>query len=254
MANATSAPSSVPIPLLSTQQVRKLYQLLTEVYTIEFVQTTENAGWNLALLAKRLLGNDIIDRSIVVLAGCAKYNNGGLVAARHLLNRGAWVQIILTEPVDAFQAEGAQQLATLQAMGAPLAWAEEGWELPPADLFIDAMADIMAQHAPIGKTRDLIQLANSSRAPILSLDLPSGVDSATGQCYTPHIQATATLALALPKQGIVAAQAACGDLYLADIGVPAQLYADLGIAVPLLFAQDTVIPLMIHAESVITTG
>lgn len=49
MANATSAPSSVPIPLLSTQQVRKLDQLLTEVYTIEFVQTTENAGWNLAL-------------------------------------------------------------------------------------------------------------------------------------------------------------------------------------------------------------
>ena len=135
-------------------------------------------------------------------------------------------------------------------MGAPLAWAEEGWELPPADLMIDALLGGEPQATPTGKVRELIQLANSSRAPILSLDLPSGVDPDSGQLFTPHIQATATMTVALPKIGLLAAQHACGVLYLADIGVPTQLYAELGVAVPLLFAQDTIVPLVINAESV----
>ena len=62
------------------------------------------------------------------------------------------------------------------------------------------------------------------------------------------MQAAATLTLALPKSGFraAAAAAACGDLYLADIGVPAALYEQIGIAVPLLFARDSIVPL--HVE------
>lgn len=248
--NAPSAPSSKLLPLLSSQQVREMERLLTQVYAITGVQTMEYAGWHLAILAKRLLEDDIIDRPIVVLAGQTNHSGTGLVAARHLLNWGAWVQLVLTQSVDAYGGMLAQQLTTLQAMGAPLAWAEEGWELPPADLVIDALLGGESASHPTGKARELIQLANSSRAPILSFDLPSGVDPDSGQLFTPHIQATATMAVALPKVGVLAAQHACGDLYLADMGVPAQLYADLGLDVPLLFAQDTIVPLVINAESV----
>ena len=248
--NASSAPPSGALPLLSIQQVREMERLLTEVYAIAVVQTMALTGWHLALLAKRLLEDDIIDRPIVVLAGQTNHSGAGLVAARHLLNWGAWVQLVLTQPVDAYSGVLAQQLTTLQAMGAPLAWAEEGWELPPADLMIDALLGGEPQATPTGKVRELIQLANSSRAPILSLDLPSGVDPDSGQLFTPHIQATATMTVALPKIGLLAAQHACGVLYLADIGVPTQLYAELGVAVPLLFAQDTIVPLVINAESV----
>jgi NAD(P)H-hydrate epimerase len=104
--------------------------------------------------------------------------------------------------------------------------------------------------APQGKTRDLIQLANSNRAPILSLDAPSGLDTTSGQLFAPYIQATATMTLALPKVGLLAGAVACGDLYLADISVPPQLYAELGIDVPPLFAQDTILPLLIGEESI----
>lgn len=256
--NALSAPPSASpsaspsgaLPLLSTQQVREMERLLTQVYAITGVQTMEYAGWQLALLAKRLLEDDIIDRPIVVLVGQTNHSGAGLVAARHLLNWGAWVQLVLTQPADAYSGLAAQQLTTLQAMGAPLAWAEEGWELPPADLLIDALLAGEPLSQPIGKARELIQLANSSRAPILSFDLPSGVDPDSGQRFTPYIQATTTMAVALPKIGLLAAQSACGDLYLADMGVPAQLYADLGLAVPLLFVQATLVPLVITAERV----
>ena len=248
--NAPSAPLPGVLPLLSSHQMREMERLLTQVYAIAVVQTMELTGWHLACLAKRLLEDDIIDRPIVVLAGQTNPSGSGLVAARHLLNWGAWVQLVLTQPVDAYSGELAQQLTTLQAMGAPLAWAEEGWELPPADLLIEALFGGEPQPRPTGKVRELIQLANSSRAPILSVDLPSGVDPDTGQRFTPYIQATATMAVALPKVGVLAAQDACGELYLADIGVPAQLYADLGLDVSLLFAQDTIVPLIINAESV----
>lgn len=250
MGNATSTPSTASLPLLSAQQVRELTQLLTTVYAIEFVQPMESTGWHLALLAKRLLDDDIIDRPIVILAGAADQCAGGLVAARYLLNWGAWVQLVLTQPVETHTGIAARQLTTLQAMGIPLAWAEEGWELPPADLIIDALLGGEPLPSAPSKVRDLIQLANSSRAPILSLVLPSGVDADSGQLGTPHIQATATMAVALPRTGVLTAQSACGDLYLADVGVPAQLYLDLALAVPLLDVQEPLLPLVINAESV----
>ena len=67
----------------------------------------------------------------------------------------------------------------------------------------------------------------SQRAPILSLDVPSGIDTGTGTVYEPAIRATATMTLALPKGGLglPGAEALVGELYLADTSVPLELYA-----------------------------
>ena len=233
-----------PLPTLTTDQMREVDRLMTEYYGITLLQMMENAGRHLALLAKRLLENDISDRPIVVLAGRGNNGGGGLVAARHLLNWGAWVQIVLTHPVEAYSGAAAQQLAILQAMAAPVAWAEEGWELPPADLLIDALIGYGLQGAVEGKTRDLIQLANSTMAVILSLDAPSGLDTTTGTIAEPTIRANATMTLALPKVGLLQkqAQSAVGHLFVADISVPPDLYDELGFTVPPFFAIDPILP------------
>lgn len=233
------------LPALNPAQLREIDRLLVEIYGIELSQVLENAGRNLALLAKRLLDDDIVDRPIVVLAGRGHNGGGGLAATRHLLNWGAWVQVVCASPQEEFRGETARQLATLQAMGASFSWAEEGWELPPCDLIVDAIIGCGLHGEPRDKARDLIQLANSSMAPILSLDVPSGLEAAIGQVLTPHIQATATLTLALPKTGLLVmpGRDACGDLYLGDIGVPPMLYEQLGIQVPPIFARDLLLPL-----------
>ncbi|MFZ1755923.1 MAG: NAD(P)H-hydrate epimerase [Caldilineaceae bacterium] len=235
------------LPLLSTDQMREVDRLMIEEYHIELIQMMENAGRNLALLAKRLLDEDVTDRPVVVLAGRGNNGGGGLVAARHLLNWGAWVQLLLTHRPEEYSGVPAHQLSILQAMDAPLAWAEDGWELPPADLIIDAVIGYGLQGNPRGGAANLIALANSSVAPILSLDAPSGLDTASGQLYSPHIVAAATMTLALPKTGLLApgAASAIGQLYLADISVPPALYERLGLDIPPLFAADTVLPLSI---------
>jgi NAD(P)H-hydrate epimerase len=240
------------LPALTTEQMKKVDRLMIEEYGIELIQMMENAGRNLALLTKRMLDDDIVDRPIVVLAGRGNNGGGGMVAARHLLNWGAWVQVLSSYPPDGYKGVPRHQLAILQQMDAPLAWADEGWELPPCDLVVDAIIGYGLRGDPRGMARDLIQLANSSLAPILSLDTPSGIDTQEGRVFTPHVRAAATLTLALPKRGLLApaAREACGQLYLADISVPPELYTRLGLDVPPLFARDTI--LAIDVEN--TTG
>ncbi|HXF62763.1 MAG TPA: NAD(P)H-hydrate epimerase [Caldilineaceae bacterium] len=245
-----------PLPALTTAQMREVDRLMVEEYRITLLQMMENAGRALALVAKRLLAGDLAERPIVVLAGRGNNGGGGLAAARHLLNWGAWVQVLCAYPPDGYTGIPAQQLATLQAMSAPLAWAEEGWELPPCDLVIDAIIGYGLRGEPQGKARDLVQLANSSVAPILSLDIPSGLDADEGRLYAPHIAAAATLALALPKRGLLVepGRSACGDLFLADIGVPPELYARLDIETPPVFALDPILALDVVDGQAVVLG
>lgn len=245
----------VLVPTLTTAQMVEVDRLMIENYQIELIQMMENAGRNLARLAVKMLDDDIVDRPIVVLAGRGNNGGGGLVAARHLLNWGAWVQVITAYTPDDYAGMPRHQLSILQAMDAPLAWADEGWELPPTDLIIDAVIGYGLSGDPRGKARDLIQLANSSMAPILSLDAPSGIDTATGHVFEPHIRADATMTLALPKTGFLetASLEASGDLYLADISVPPTLYEHLELDMPLLFGRDTIVCLDVVGREIYAT-
>ena len=124
-----------------------------------------------------------------------------------------------------------------------------GQEAGGFDLHLQHAVDRIAPH---GKVRELIHLANSSMAPIVSFDLPSGLDTTSGELYTPHIRAAATMALGLPKVGLplAAKQGALGDLYLADVGIPPQLYAQLGLVVPPLFADGSLVGLTVRGDEV----
>jgi NAD(P)H-hydrate epimerase len=245
----------VEVTPLTTGQLRQMFQLMTDVHGIAPPQIVERIGQALARLARRLLDDDLTDRPIVVLAGQGVKGAAGLAAARHLFKAGAWVQTILVHPPEDHlmgndQNEAAQQLARLRELDAPLAWAEEGWELPPADLVIDALIDVDEEGEPGEKVRNLIHLANSNTAPILSLDAPSGLDGATGGLRTPCVQAAATLALILPKRGLLIepSRSMCGDLYLAGIDMPSTLYAQLGLDSSSFFSRDTIVTLAVMEE------
>jgi NAD(P)H-hydrate epimerase len=117
------------------------------------------------------------------------------------------------------------------------------WGRP--DLIIDAILGYGFHGKPRRRTARWIEWANSQGCPILALDLPSGLDATTGIPSTPCIRATATLTLALPKTGLRApqAQAFVGEVFLADIGVPPEVYRDIGLEVRALFAGGSIIRL-----------
>ena len=131
-----------------------------------------------------------------------------------------------------------------------LAIQQQQRETPPrpvVDLIIDGIIGYSLAGAPRGGAAKLIRWANQQNVPILSLDVPSGIDPNTGETFEPAIRATATMTLALPKSGLATAAArdAVGELYLADIGVPPGLYSEpsLNLSVGALFAEADVIRL-----------
>lgn len=230
------------LPLLSADQMREVDRLMIEEYGIQLMQMMENAGRNLADVAEYMLAGSAKERPVLVLAGRGNNGGGGLVAARHLHNRGAEVQVITAYGPDSYADVPAQQLQILLQMGVSVSPAESGWALPPADLIIDALIGYGLQGNPRGAVADLIQWANAHPAPVLALDAPSGLDTTSGRVYEPCIQATATMTLALPKSGLISTETnKVGALYLADISVPPELYEALAIELPPLFADARIL-------------
>lgn len=232
------------IPAISTAQMREVDRLMIEVYGIELMQMMENAGRNLADLARsRFLNKNPEQKQVIILAGKGGNGGGGLVAARRLHNWGALVEVFITHSMDSFRGVPAHQLGILQKMRIPIYEVDDLQSLPQADLILDAIIGYSLSGAPRGSAAHLIELAAQSEAPILSLDIPSGLDTTSGHVYQPRINATATLTLALPKTGLVAksSRSVVGELYLADISVPPDLYAKIGIEVGNLFAKDDII-------------
>lgn len=86
-----------------------------------------------------------------------------------------------------------------------------------------------------GVVMDLIRRANAGGSPVLSLDVPSGLDASTGLAQGACIRATKTMTLALPKHGLRASNYV-GELRLADIGIGSAIHQRLGLHIPDLFA------------------
>ena len=165
-----------------------------------------------------------------------------MAAARHLHNRGRAVQVLLTRS-DLDGIPG-RQLAALHEMGVTL-----GSGVDPAsfldgdpDLVIDAVIGYSLGGAPRGAASELIVSADGFGCPILSLDVPSGIDVDSGLAPGDHIRASATMTLAAPKRGLLESDAV-GELYLADISVPPAVFGDFGVDMSGVFAQSTIVRL-----------
>ena len=236
----------IDIPYITTDQMIEVDRAMIEDYHIELIQMMENAGRNLAHLARtRFFHGDPRGKKVVVLAGRGGNGGGGLVCARRLHNWGALVQVIIKAPHETYRDIPAHQLDILRRMNVAVSTAEEVEAVPEADLIIDAVIGYSLKGTPGGTSAQMIHWANEHGAPILSLDAPSGVDTTTGEVREPAIRATATMTLALPKEGLRAPgiEERVGELYLADISVPPGLYAAprLGLEVDRIFAQEDII-------------
>ncbi len=236
------------IPYLTTSQMIEVDRAMMEDFRIDLIRMMENAGRNLAHLARvRFLGGDPRGKKVVLLAGTGGNGGGALVCARRLHNWGAQVTVYVTRPDEEFTPVPAHQRDILRRMNVPVHPGEAVAGDESADLVIDGVIGYSLRGAPTGTAGKLIRWANAQNAPVLSLDAPSGVDTTTGTVFDPAVKATATMTLALPKEGLRApgVNAHVGELYLADISVPPSLYAgpSLGFALGHLFAESDVLRL-----------
>ncbi len=192
---------------LSAEQMAEADRLATEEFGISLLQMMEHAGAALAVLVDLLLP----EGAVTVLAGGGNNGAGGLCAARHLVDGGRDVQVVVAseDPGEAAR----RHLRTLSAMGI------EPTPDPGGDVAVDALVGYGLEGALRGRAAELARW--SSARPTVSLDFPSGHGHAGA------VSPTATLTLALPKHGL---RDADHPLYLADIGLPEALWERLGVA------------------------
>jgi NAD(P)H-hydrate epimerase len=220
--------AGVTVPAVTTDQMREVDRVAIEEVGPNLYQMMENAGRNLALTVLETLGANWTSTPITVLAGTGGNGGGGICAARHLANRGADVTVAITDPQGLTSVPN-EQLEVYGGTPGKLADLAALDTLRPG-LVVDAIIGYSLSGAPRGVARRMIEWIGDQPAPVLSLDVPSGIDSTTGEAHGVHVRAAVTLTLALPKTGLDAATV--GELWLADIGIPREVYRRVGIDVP----------------------
>lgn len=227
------------LPWLTVREMREIDRIATEELRVTLEQMMENAGRALAIMSASLLGGTVADREIVVLAGVGGNGGGGMVAARHLAAAGARVVVRLASPADRLAPIVRAQYEILRRIGIPVEVGRDG--IGTRDLAIDALLGYSQSGPPRAGAETLIAAAAGVRT--LALDVPSGLELATGELHDPHVRAEATITLAVPKTGLraAAAAAATGDLYLADLSLPSIVYERLGVEYRSPFAGSSVV-------------
>jgi NAD(P)H-hydrate epimerase len=238
----------IVVSAVTADQMREVDRIAVEEFGLGILQMMENAGRDLALNVM-----DMLDRAkaspergrrgeVTVLAGAGGNGGGGLCCARHLHNRGFKVWVVLDRDPRMLRGAAANQLNILQAAGRqPADPTQAGEMMGRSQIVLDALIGYGLRGTPRGRTAELIELCNQHAARVLSLDVPSGLDATTGEASGPVVRPERTLTLALPKTGL---QRVPGDLYLADIGIPPEVFQRLGMPFQPLFEEKYWIPLI----------
>jgi|SRR5579883_391017 len=223
------------LPVVTSDRMRQLDALATERFGLAVLTLMENAGRAVAEETAKFLQLKLGKKTGSVVVCCGRGANGGdgLVAARHLAEKGLKVRAFVCPPK---KDAGAgypdylrENLDKAKAAGVEIreAGPESGLaeSLEGCDLVLDALLGTGSSGKPAGAIHHMIQEITRSKKPVVALDIPSGIQPDTGYHSGVFITAALTLTLGLPKRGLVTPHAAknVGELKVLDIGYPKEI-------------------------------
>ncbi|MBX3380053.1 MAG: NAD(P)H-hydrate epimerase [Phycisphaeraceae bacterium] len=232
--------------VLSLKAAREIDRACADRFGISTLVLMENAAVHIAEATLLLAPRNSIPR-VLLVAGTG--NNGGdaMAAARHLANAGASVFIVLVGDRAGLSSEAAAQWKTCKRMRLAMTSAKSRW--PAAfrsalhrlgrrapDVVIDGLFGTGLSRQVTGVALDAIRAMNSLAARgsrILSIDIASGLDGATGRVLGEAVHADMTVTFVGLKQGMLAPDAIehLGRVVIADIGVPRTLVEAVGVRI-----------------------
>lgn len=212
--------------LATGEQMREIDGLAIEEYGVPGLLLMEAASAFTAQIAAQLAQG-----AIVVVAGSGNNGGDGWGAARHLASRGFYVKVISAVDPQVLRGDAAHQFKIYQNYR--LCWelytGEEQFE--GCGLVVDALLGTGVQGAVRGLARDIIAVINRCGAPVLAVDIPSGLPAEAIRPEGEVVQATATVSFGLAKAGLYTAEGrqAAGKIYIDPIGLPAPLLTATGL-------------------------
>ena len=217
--------------LLTAEEMQNLDKTAINQLGIPGVVLMENAGLQIVEEIHSILGN-LKGKTVTVFAG--KGNNGGdgFVIARHLMNAGAEVKVLLFADIHDITGDAKINLNILQAMGQkvypinnPNSLNIVKLSMVYTDLVVDAIFGIGFKGAVPEQVGNVIEIINSAGKPVVAVDIPSGLITNTGEVQGPCVRASSTVTFAYAKIGLLIQQGPeyVGKLTVADISIPPDL-------------------------------
>ena len=219
--------------VLTREEMRELDRKAIEEYKIPGIVLMENAGRNVAEEILKML-DDPQQAKVAIL--CGKGNNGGdgFVVARHLHNHGISVDVFLVARVSDILKDGdtGTNLQILLNMKIPV---KEILDIPGINSILkelngyNILVDALFGTGLSGNVREpfktLIHGVNTLNKPIISVDIPSGLDCNTGKILGAAIKATKTVTFAIAKKGFYLndGPSNTGKVIMSDISIPREL-------------------------------
>jgi hydroxyethylthiazole kinase-like uncharacterized protein yjeF len=210
------------IELLSNEEMAEADRLTIAAGT-PGIELMERAGLAVAdaVALRQPLGS-----SIVVVAGPGNNGGDGFVAARRLAERGLRVRLLSLADKDRLRGDAAEAARRFGGRIEPAS--PHG--LADAGVLIDAIFGAGLVRPVEGAARAMIEAMNASGAPILAVDLPSGINGATGARMGVAIEAAETVTFFRRKPGhlLLPGRLCCGRVRVADIGIGPDALARIG--------------------------
>lgn len=212
----------------SVAQMRQMDRRSIDEDGVPELLLMENAG--LAAVQMMTRHYAVQGQHWLILCGVGNNGGDGLVVARQLHSRGALVQIVLLGDPAKFGEAAAANLTIIKQLQLPLLQASGlepiGVHLTTCDGVVDGLLGTGITRPVAGLYAEVIAAVNDSGKPVVSLDIPSGVNGDTGQVMGTAIQAMETIAFGLPKAGnlLYPGYALGGQLWVTHIGFAPRLY------------------------------
>jgi NAD(P)H-hydrate epimerase len=231
------------IPVLTADEMRSIDQE-TIRHHVDGLTLMEHAGKG---VTEEMLEALRPRKTSTIVIVCGKGNNGGdgFVVARHLKKRGYRVKVHLVGKPAEVKGDALVNLKRCRKLGIRINQLDKAvtdrleGDLDKANIIVDAIFGTGFEGSPRGLAREVIDLINLSGAPKVAIDIPSGVNSSTGEANL-AIGADLTVTMALPKRGhmLYPGKALTGNLVACDIGVPPEVVYDFEPDTFLLEADD----------------
>ncbi|MFW6158374.1 MAG: NAD(P)H-hydrate epimerase [Planctomycetota bacterium] len=206
------------------EEMQEADRTAIEAYEMPGVILMENAGRGAATCALEMLAGSIGPVAIV----CGSGNNGGdgYVVARHLHNRGVGLTVHLLWDREKIRGDADTNLTIIEHMRLDIRRTRpDDLDLSGAALVVDAVFGTGLSGDIREPYDEAVRAINNADAPVLAIDLPSGLDANTGQVLGVCVNATRTATFALPKVGFTRGSGPerTGEVTVVDIGVPREL-------------------------------
>lgn len=232
--------------VVTIEQMRHMDRQTIENLGVPGIILMENAGYQSYVIADRFCRDNHIE-TIHVFTG--KGNNGGdgFVIARHLHKNNYKVVIHPLEAIGALQGDAAINAHICEQYRIPTAPVASSSDLPlliGPSLIIDALLGTGIKGAVRGIYKDVIEWMNAQYQPVISIDIPSGLNGDSATTEGEAVDADLTITMALPKCAhlFYPARAFTGQLEVVDIGIPDFIEHDEHVRINLVEENDVFLP------------